>query len=241
MRHLVASTIVIFAALFISCQCSLAKINGRSAEGRKILVETFVISGTRGVDSAEMAEITNSMAGSTFNDDSEELQERIAAQFQDHGYRIASTYTVATNKKDCRFIYTDALWHGGDMIGLGVSSFSHFAGVNFQNAHNFEEYVRILKTGELPLLRAVSLTPKQRLIREMILQLKTGSIDTGYFLRKFGVDVWQQFQPVYERLSEEKLLERDGETITLTRRGLLEVESFLWEFFEPELRTVRYA
>src|SRR5437016_2029212 len=86
MRHLVASTIVIFAALFISCQCSLAKINGRSAEGRKILVETFVISGTRGVDSAEMAEITNSMAGSTFNDDSEELQERIAAQFQDHGY-----------------------------------------------------------------------------------------------------------------------------------------------------------
>jgi len=55
------------------------------------------------------------------------------------------------------------------------------------------------------------------------------------------VDVWQQFQPVYERLSEEELLERDGETITLTRRGLLEVETFLLEFFEPELRAVRYA
>ena len=26
-------------------------------------------------------------------------------------------------RKPCRFIYTDALWHGGDMIGLGVSSF----------------------------------------------------------------------------------------------------------------------
>jgi oxygen-independent coproporphyrinogen-3 oxidase len=162
-------------------------------------------------------------------------------QFQEHGYHIASTYTVATNKKDCRFIYTDALWHGGDMIGLGVSSFSHFGGVNFQNAHNFEEYVRILKTDELPLLRAVSLTPKQRLIREMILQLKTGSLDTGYFLRKFGVDVWQEFQPVYERLGEEKLLARNNGMITLTRRGLLEVEQFLWEFFEPELKTVRYA
>jgi len=113
--------------------------------------------------------------------------------------------------------------------------------VNFQNAHNFEEYVGILKTDELPLLRAVSLTPRQRLIREMILQLKTGSLDTGYFRHKFGVDVWQQFQPVYERLSEEELLERDGETITLTRRGLLEVETFLLEFFEPELRAVRYA
>jgi oxygen-independent coproporphyrinogen-3 oxidase len=127
------------------------------------------------------------------------------------------------------------------MIGIGVSSFSHFGGINFQNAHNFEEYVRILNTGQLPLLRAVSLTPKQRLIREMILQLKTGALDTGYFLNKFGVDVWHEFQRVYERMREEKLLSRTNGTITLTRRGLLEVEQNLWEFFEPELKTVRYA
>jgi coproporphyrinogen III oxidase-like Fe-S oxidoreductase len=162
-------------------------------------------------------------------------------QFQEHSYEIASATTLATTKKPCRFIYTDALWRGGDMIGLGVSSFSHFDGVNFQNVHNFEEYVRILSTDELPLLRAVSLTPKQRLIREMILQLKTGSLDTTYFRDKFAVDVWQEFRPVYERLSSDNLLVREDETITLTRRGLLEVEHFLVEFFEPELRTVRYA
>lgn len=162
-------------------------------------------------------------------------------QFLEHGYRIASTYTLVNGKKDCRFIYTDALWHGGDMIGLGVSSFSHFDGVNFQNAHNFEEYVGILKTGELPLLRAVSLTPKQRLIREMILQLKTGLLDTAYFRNKFGVDVWQEFRPVYEGLEAEGLLERQNGTINLTRRGFMEVEHFLLEFFEPELKTVRYA
>ncbi len=162
-------------------------------------------------------------------------------QFQEQGYEIASATTLATTKKPCRFIYTDALWHGGDMIGLGVSSFSHFGGVNFQNAHNFEEYVRILGTDKLPLLRAVSLTSSQRLIREMILQLKTGSLDLAYFRTKFAVDVWQEFRPVYERLREELLLGRENETITLTRRGLLEVEHFLVEFFEPELRTVRYA
>jgi oxygen-independent coproporphyrinogen-3 oxidase len=162
-------------------------------------------------------------------------------QFLEHGYRIASSYTLVNSKKDCRFIYTDALWHGGDMIGLGVSSFSHFGGVNFQNAHNFEEYVRILSKDKLPLLRAVSLTPKQLLIREMILQLKTGSLDAAYFRDKFAVDVWQEFRAVYERLSKEKLLERENDKITLTRRGLLEVEHFLLEFFEPELRTVRYA
>ena len=162
-------------------------------------------------------------------------------QFLARGYEIAGTDIVATKKKTCRFIYRDALWHGGDMIGLGVSSFSHFGGVNFQNAHNFEEYVRFLNEDRLPIYRAVSLTPKQRLIREMVLQLKTGKLDTDYFRRKFAVDVWEEFQPVYEDLKEKNLVERQNGTIQVTRRGLLEVDHFLLEFFEPELRTVRYA
>ena len=37
------------------------------------------------------------------------------------------------------------------------------------------------------------------------------------------------------------LLERGAGTIHLTRRGLLQVDHFLLDFFEPELRTVRYA
>jgi oxygen-independent coproporphyrinogen-3 oxidase len=163
------------------------------------------------------------------------------AEFQASGYRAASAYTLATTKKPCRFIYTDALWHGGDMIGLGVSSFSHFDGVHFQNAPSFEDYVHALDAGQLPLWRALQLTPKQRLIREMVLQLKTGAIDTGYFHRKFAVDVWQEFQPVYEQLSQEKMLNRNNGTIELTRRGLLQVDHFLSEFFEPELKAVRYA
>jgi oxygen-independent coproporphyrinogen-3 oxidase len=162
-------------------------------------------------------------------------------QFLAHDYEIAGSDIVATNKKTCRFIYRDALWHGGDMIGLGVSSFSHFGGVNFQNAHNFEEYVRILNEDRLPIYRAVSLTPRQRLIREMVLQLKTGTLDTSYFQKKYAVDVWNEFQPVYETLQANDLLRRENGTIQLTRPGLLQVDSFLLEFFEPELRTVRYA
>jgi len=162
-------------------------------------------------------------------------------QFEARGYRVLSAYTVATTKKPCRFIYTDALWHGGDMIGLGVSSFSHFGGVHSQNAHNFEEYIRLLDEDRLPLFRALPLTSKQKLIREMVLQLKTGAIDTAYFNEKFDVDLWSEFQPVYSRLSDDGLLARHNGTIDLTRRGLLEVDTFLSEFFEPELRTARYA
>jgi coproporphyrinogen III oxidase-like Fe-S oxidoreductase len=162
-------------------------------------------------------------------------------EFQASGYRIASAYTLATTKKPCRFIYTDALWHGGDMIGLGVSSFSHFGGVHFQNAHSFEEYVALVDSGRLPLYRALTLTLKQKLIREMILQLKTGTIDLQYFRLKFGVDLWHEFKTVFDQLERDALARRGSEEISLTRKGLLQVDHFLWEFFEPELKAVRYV
>lgn len=162
-------------------------------------------------------------------------------QFQAQGYRAASAYTLATTKKPTRFIYTDNLWHGGDMIGLGVSSFSHFGGVHFQNAPKYEDYLQSLEGGQLPLWRALHLTDKQRLIREMILLLKTGAIQTNYFRDKFDVDVWQEFQPVYEQLSQQQMLARHNGTIELTRSGLQQVDHLLPEFFEPELKAVRYT
>lgn len=162
-------------------------------------------------------------------------------EFVASGYRIASAYTLATTKKPCRFIYTDALWHGGDMIGIGVSSFSHFGGVHFQNAHSFEEYISLIQQSKLPLLRALTLTPKQKLIREMILQLKTGAVDVGYFQNKFGVDIWQEFQPEFAQLAEDGFAQRSNGEIQLTRKGLLQVDHFLSEFFEPELKAVRYV
>jgi oxygen-independent coproporphyrinogen III oxidase len=162
-------------------------------------------------------------------------------EFQAAGYRAASAYTLATTKKPCKFIYTDALWHGGDMIGLGVSSFSHFGGVHFQNAHSFEEYVALIDKNELPLLRALTLTPKQKLIREMVLQLKTGSIELSYFQNKFGVNVWDEFKPVFEELERKGFAEKDTRKVSLTRKGLLQVDHFLSEFFEPELKEVRYV
>ncbi|MFN0119790.1 MAG: coproporphyrinogen-III oxidase family protein, partial [Blastocatellia bacterium] len=148
-------------------------------------------------------------------------------QFQAQGYRAASAYTLATTKKLTKFIYTDNLWHGGDMIGLGVSSFSHFGGVHFQNAPKYEDYLQSLEADQLPLWRALQLTPKQNLIREMILLLKRGAIDTRYFREKFGVDVWQEFQPVYEQLSQRQMLTRQNGTIALTRIGLQQVDHLL--------------
>ncbi len=86
MRDVLAWISVVSAFLLNPSQAVFAQSAAQASDAHKVVIESFVISGTRAVDSAELAEITNSMSGSTFNDDSDELSERIRNQFQDRGY-----------------------------------------------------------------------------------------------------------------------------------------------------------
>jgi oxygen-independent coproporphyrinogen-3 oxidase len=157
------------------------------------------------------------------------------------GYQVSSAYTVVKDKERCHFVYRDSLWHGADMFGTGVASFGHVNGVHVQNVDSWEQYVGLLDKGELPLGRALPVKPNELLIREMILQLKTGTLDSSYFLGKFGVNVRERFTAAFERLAAEGQLTLDGGRISMTRVGLLQVDRLLPTFFEPEHRGTRYT
>jgi outer membrane protein insertion porin family len=86
MRFRIASAFVVSILLFASCQASVAQSGDQTSAAHKVVIESFVISGTRAVDTAELADITDSMSGSRFNDDNDELSERVRMQFQDRGY-----------------------------------------------------------------------------------------------------------------------------------------------------------
>lgn len=162
-------------------------------------------------------------------------------QFEAAGYKVSGAYTLVRPSAADSFIYRDALWHGADMIGTGVASFSHFAGVHFQNLDGWEEYVASCVAGRLPLHRAHAATPHQALIRELILQLKTGGVDAGYFHKKFGVEILEEFAEALASLVTEGYAQIDGDAIRLTREGLLHVDPLLPRFFEREHRDIRYT
>jgi oxygen-independent coproporphyrinogen-3 oxidase len=157
------------------------------------------------------------------------------------GYEVSSAYTLVKDKARCKFVYRDGLWHGADMFGTGVASFGHVHGVHLQNVDSWEEYVGHLNRGELPLGRALPVTPHQRLIREMILQLKTGSLDADYFRRKFGTDILSEFGEGFTKLESEGYLTRTDDGVQLTRKGLLQADTLLPTFFEPKFRGTRYT
>lgn len=161
--------------------------------------------------------------------------------FEDAGYEVSSAYTVVKRDGHSGFRYRDALWHGSDMVGAGVASFGHVGGVHLQNKDRWEDYLAEIETGRLPLARALPLSDRQRMIREWVLQLKTGRAARGYFVEKFGEDPVEVFGEALSLLEKEGLAYAENSDITLTRKGLLQADRLLSLFFEPQFRDVRYA
>lgn len=160
------------------------------------------------------------------------------------GYEQSSAYTMVRKRPghSTEFVYRDSLWHGADMFGTGVASFGHVHGVHMQNVDRWEDYVgTLLEKGELPLHRALPVTDHQRLIREMILQLKTGRIEAAYFRRKFGTEVLAEFDNQFRELEEKDVLTVANGGVTVTTDGLLQIDRYLPTFFEPEHRGTRYT
>lgn len=162
-------------------------------------------------------------------------------QFELAGYGNSSAYTMVRNNKPCRFVYRDAVWQGSDMMGTGVASFSHLNGTHYQNSTDWKDYIGSLEADRLPLSRAFVTTSSERLTREMILQLKLGRIETAYFRDKFNTDIVEEFGSTYKKLQDEGMLTFDKNAIELTRKGLLQVDGLLPEFYAPKYRNARYT
>ena len=163
------------------------------------------------------------------------------SELESAGYTVGSAYTAVKNPARTRFLYRDLLWTGADLVGLGVASFSHVGGTHFQNEHEFLPYLSRIREGHLPIYRALTPTPEERMIREFILQMKLGQVNTAYFHEKFGINIQQRFAEPLRLLQERSLLAISGNSLCLTRDGLLQVDRLLHEFFLPEHRNTRYA
>jgi oxygen-independent coproporphyrinogen III oxidase len=169
------------------------------------------------------------------------VQEAFAALEAD-GYHVASAYTAVKNPERTRFLYTDRVWQGADLAGLGVASFGHVNGVHMQNLDTWETYSAAIRRDELPLHRAYKPTDEERMIRELVLQLKRGWVRPAYFTEKYSVNILERFQPALASLAADGLLDvADAEMVRFTRDALLRVDTLLVRFFKPEHAGIRYT
>ena len=163
-------------------------------------------------------------------------------RFLSNGYQISSGNEFVKCLDTDRFVYRDNLFRGTDLLAAGVSAFGHLQGVHYQNFDRIEDYQKVvLEEGRLPINRALRPTAHQNVIREFVLQLKEGHLAAEPFRHKFGVDVLAEFAEPLRNQEAAGYLEVDGGDVRLTRKGLLQVDSLLPEYFEPQHRQVRYT
>ncbi|MFT5154476.1 MAG: oxygen-independent coproporphyrinogen-3 oxidase [Planctomycetota bacterium] len=147
-----------------------------------------------------------------------------------NGYHRSSAYT-ACRGEDTRFLYRDALWHGADMLGLGVSSFSHLGGVHYQNEPAFEGFISRVLASEQPVSRTYETTAEERFIREFVLQVKQGELEFEYFIQKFGIDPRERYADILAKHEADGFLIVDGGTLRATEDGLMQIDRLLPPFF----------
>ncbi len=162
-------------------------------------------------------------------------------KFQQAGYVVSSAYTMVKDPNRVNFSYRDNLWQGSDMLATGIASFGHVSGVHYQNLPEWEDYCGALENGKLPLGRGLKTTAHQRLVRELILLIKQGDLEADYFQKKFGVDILEEWRPVWDEYQQAGYVVVEDKRVMLTRQGLLRIDALLPPFFEPEHRDVRYT
>lgn len=98
-RFVTAFAVGLFFTTLLHSQCE-PKHDFRSDKNRGVLVGDVVITGTRALDSAELADISTNFSGSCFNDSSDEIRERLKDQFQQHGFFMAKVSSVRLKAPD---------------------------------------------------------------------------------------------------------------------------------------------
>ena len=162
-------------------------------------------------------------------------------QFERAGFERWSAYTMMRRDRGCKFVYAREVWSGADMIPIGVSSFGHMDGVHLQNHDRWEDYLAAIEGGGLATRRALATTARERLTRELILQLKRGWLERDAFERKFGVDVAADYADAFGGLVEQGLATIGPERIELSEGGLLRVDQLLPRFYDEQYRGARYT
>src|SRR5205823_9059207 len=112
------------------------------------------------------------------------------------------------------------IWGGaGELLGMGVSSYSYLNDTVFQNTSDWGTYVGKVMAGESPVGRGLRLNSKQQMTREVILGLKTLRFDRPAFQKRHGFDVLDLYAPQVENLVNDGLIEVSDDALTITKKA----------------------
>jgi oxygen-independent coproporphyrinogen-3 oxidase len=163
------------------------------------------------------------------DDDAADMYEAAMARLETAGYRQYEISNVARPGRESR--HNLKYWTDGEWLGFGPGAHSTLAGARWKNVAAADEYVSRVGAG-LPLeTDRRDLTAEERWQEAVItgLRLRAG-ISIGSMAATYGVDLDARFGDDLRRFQEAGAVERDGDRLRLTRRGMLVANEVLGIF-----------
>ena len=113
-------------------------------------------------------------------------------------------------------------WTDRPFIGFGCGAHSYWAGMRWGNERDPYRYVDLLERGEPATSFRSEVSPGRHLEEVMFLGLRLNAgLDLLRCRRIFGFDLVERFSRELGHLTQERLIEIEGDRLKLTRRGRL--------------------
>jgi oxygen-independent coproporphyrinogen-3 oxidase len=113
-------------------------------------------------------------------------------------------------------------WQDGEWLGFGCGAHSTVGGVRWKNVADTAEYIQRVQGKSATAVDVRRLAPDEQLGDALFTGLRLSEgVRLNSVNARYGVDVWGRFGAELEPFIGEGLLERCGDQLKLTRRGML--------------------
>jgi len=123
-------------------------------------------------------------------------------------------------------------WQDGELLGIGLSSYSHINGCVYHNTYSLEEYQQHLQSGHLPIDIGRVINQTEQMHRWMMFGLMKLRLEQEPFRARFGIKPSEVFKHHLDSLQRLGIVEIDEQAIRLTKYpGLLFPMEILSRFY----------
>lgn len=135
------------------------------------------------------------------------------------GYERYEISNYAKRGKECR--HNLKYWKREEYLGLGLGAASFLGHSRFSNRKDMEGYIRQIRLGRLPVEIHERLCPEEEKSEFMYLGLRCmEGISERHFFQSFGEKLSDCYGDEIQRCMEQGLLNRRGDRLFLTERGI---------------------
>ena len=169
------------------------------------------------------------------DDDVAEMYVEAMERLEGAGYEQYEISNVARPGRRSR--HNLKYWQDGEWRGFGPGAHSTAAGVRWKNVSSTVEYVERVAAGAQLVAEERRLSREERLEEALFtgLRLSTG-VNVAEVRRRYGVDVWEKYGRDLQPFADEGLLDYDGASLVLTRRGMLLAHEIMTVFISAPVR-----